>query len=97
MDSYPGDLLTGVFPLVFAVDAILPTTSSPFGEGAAGQLPLTPRTSSTRSLFDRFLDAMASYLSDDSDGSLAPKVPSRRSGTACRIPLESLCTVSLGI
>lgn len=81
MDSYPGDLLTGVFPLVFAVDAILPTTSSPSGEGAAGEPPLIPRTSSTRSLFDRFLDAMASYLSDDSDGSLAPKVPSRRSGT----------------
>jgi hypothetical protein len=29
MDSYPGDLLAGVFPLVFAVDAILPSSSSP--------------------------------------------------------------------
>jgi tetratricopeptide (TPR) repeat protein len=28
MDSYPGDLLAGVFPLVFAVDAILPSPSS---------------------------------------------------------------------
>lgn len=81
MDSYPGDLLTGVFPLVFAVDAILPTTSSPYGDDPADKPQLIPRTSSTRSLFDRFLDAMASYLSDDSDGSLAPKAPTRRIGT----------------
>ena len=28
MDSYPGELLVGVFPLVFAVDAILRSPSS---------------------------------------------------------------------
>ena len=66
--------------------AILPTTSSAYGEaqddGAAPQSPIILRTTPTRSLFDRFLDAMASHLSDDSrDDSSVPKATPRRTGT----------------
>jgi len=61
MDSYPQDLLVGVFPLVFAVNAILPSSSeqaSPVPEGAP-----SPR----RTLFDRFLDAIAAVLIEDAE------------------------------
>ena len=87
MDCYPGDLLTGVFPLVFAVDAILPTTSSVHGDisedqgDSAALSPIIQRTLSTRRLFDRFLDAMASHLTDDSDGISMPKATPRRTGS----------------
>ncbi|CAJ1893376.1 unnamed protein product [Cylindrotheca closterium] len=61
METYPGEILVGVFPLVFCVDATF--------DNAVG----TPKGSSTkppqsRSQFDRFLDAMASSLMDDSVG-----------------------------
>ena len=49
MDSFPEDLLAGVFPLVFAVDAI---------QGNDGGSP-------RRSLFDRFLDAVAVSLVEE--------------------------------
>jgi hypothetical protein len=49
MDSFPEDLLAGVFPLVFAVDAI---------QGNDGGSP-------RRSLFDRFLDAVAASLVEE--------------------------------
>ena len=85
MDSYPDDLLAGVFPLVFAVDAILPSDSSTppqdnedteegnvasekkeeaEGKEATedGQIK---SLSSTRSLFDRFLDAIAASLVEE--------------------------------
>lgn len=86
MDTYPGDLLTGVFPLVFAVDAILPTSTASKDDETSSQLHTTPqpiiqRTSSSRSLFDRFLDAIASHLSENSEEDAAPKASPRRSGT----------------
>lgn len=46
--AYPQDLLVGVFPLVFAVNALLDSASS----------------TAKRSLFDRFLDAIAAALVD---------------------------------
>lgn len=49
MDSFPEDLLVGVFPLVFAVDAIQANDGG------------SPR----RSLFDRFLDALAATLVEE--------------------------------
>lgn len=73
MDTYPGDLLAGVFPLVFAVDSILPASTKIHDEESEGdgdtdqqnlQLQRLP-SSSRRSLFDRFLDSMASHLVDN--------------------------------
>ena len=55
MDSYPQDLLVGVFPLVFAVNAILP--SQDLVEG--------------RSLFERFLDVVVASLVEAEDDSTA--------------------------
>lgn len=57
MDSYPEDLLVGVFPLVFAVNAII-----------ADEYEENGGSSTRRSLFDRFLDAVASSLIDDVEG-----------------------------
>jgi len=70
MDAYPDDLLAGVFPLVFAVDGILPSDSSPpsvkSGDGEEGEAAeIEKATSSTRSLFDRFLDAIAASLNEE--------------------------------
>ena len=58
MDSYPEDLLVGVFPLVFAVNAII----------ADDEYEENGGSSTRRSLFDRFLDAVASSLIDDVEG-----------------------------
>jgi hypothetical protein len=81
MDAYPQDLLVGVFPLVFAVNAILvdhaessSSSSPPSSDAAAAATSAattTPARSppSTRSLFDRFLDAMAASLMDDNEAS----------------------------
>lgn len=60
METYPGELLVGVFPLVFCVDATLAENSSGGTANAA--------TSSSRTQFDRFLDAMAASLMDDPEG-----------------------------
>ena len=73
METYPGDLLAGVFPLVFAVDAIirLPLEDHPeLNEGKSNDentqnSDTAPKLSSNRSLFDRFLDALASSLVDE--------------------------------
>ena len=72
MESYPEDLLVGVFPLVFAVNAIYdpnnpdgdndPDSSAGNAEEAA--VPVSPKH---RSDFDRFLDAMAGSLADEDD------------------------------
>mmetsp|Transcript_28655 Transcript_28655/g.43736 ORF Transcript_28655/g.43736 Transcript_28655/m.43736 type:complete len:1599 (+) Transcript_28655:220-5016(+) len=74
MEAYPEDLLTGVFPLVFAVNTILRNTSENEDmrdsvginqdekEGNDDDEMNIKKSSSTRSLFDRFLDAMASNL-----------------------------------
>jgi hypothetical protein len=81
MDAYPRDLLTGVFPLVFAVDSTIPNASSVANGDELSQVPPgIKRTSSTRSLFDRFLDAIASHLSDNDEHSV-PKASPRRTGT----------------
>jgi tetratricopeptide (TPR) repeat protein len=86
MDSYPGDLLAGVFPLVFAVDAILPSPSSHHpvknekdhtsnddekektessNDDDDDDVQIERKPSSTRSLFDRFLDVVAASLVDE--------------------------------
>ena len=86
MESYPEDLLTGVFPLIFAVNAILPnsTLSGDPPESSATEQgekegidddENIKQTSSTRSLFDRFLDAMASNLVENES---IEQRPSRR-------------------
>ena len=63
MESYPEDLLVGVSPLVFAVNAldIEKDSSLEEGNGAAASSP------KNRSDFDRFLDAMAGSLVDEID------------------------------
>ncbi|VEU44769.1 unnamed protein product [Pseudo-nitzschia multistriata] len=55
MESYPGELLVGVFPLVFCVDATLPSKDDGVSSG--------------RSQFDKFLDTIAasSSMVDDDD------------------------------
>jgi hypothetical protein len=58
MDFYPQDLLVGVFPLVFAVDATFPPPAVDAGAGADGV---------HRSLFERFLDVLVSSLMDDDE------------------------------
>ena len=52
METYPGELLVGVFPLVFCVDASLAKAN---GES----------TGDHRGQFDRFLDSMAGSLLDE--------------------------------
>ena len=76
MESYPEDLLVGVFPLVFAVNAIFdpnngendspeatPSTGDP-QDNTSSSAAVSPKT---RSDFDRFLDAMAGSLADEND------------------------------
>src|SRR5210317_1783101 len=65
METYPGEILVGVFPFVFCVDA----TGTP------------KESEQSRSQFDRFLDAMASSLMDDSGGD-HPLTMNGSSGTA---------------
>eukprot|EP00980_Cylindrotheca_fusiformis_P014353 scaffold3827_cov179-Cylindrotheca_fusiformis.AAC.17 len=64
METYPGELLVGVFPLVFCVDATLNSKSKndKSSEGVASSSP------TSRTQFDRFLDAMAASLMDDPEG-----------------------------
>lgn len=79
MEKYPGDLLAGVFPLVFAVDAIIPVQLEDHHELNEGnsndketqKSDTAPKLSSNRSLFDRFLDALASSLVDEEE--ITPK------------------------
>lgn len=61
MDNYPGDLLAGVFPLVFGVDSILRSDGQSGGDGGTTE-DGSPSSFSTRSIFERFLDSMASSL-----------------------------------
>lgn len=56
METYPGELLVGVFPLVFCVDATLASKGT---DNAV--------VHSARSQFDRFLDVMAASLLDEPD------------------------------
>ena len=65
METYPGELLVGVFPLVFCVDATL--AKSKEESSSSDNAPGTP--TSGRSQFDRFLDAMAASLMDDPEDS----------------------------
>lgn len=74
MESYPEDLLVGVFPLVFAVNAIFdpnnPDNDSEPDAGAtnaAANIDAAVPYPKNRSDFDRFLDAMAGSLADEND------------------------------
>ena len=71
MESYPEDLLVGVFPLVFAVNAIFdpntidkPESPPSTGDQENVSAAVSPKN---RSDFDRFLDAMAGSLADEND------------------------------
>lgn len=66
MDFYPQDLLVGVFPLVFAVDAIVPDAAASAG-GEGGGNGGGPTSPNKRTLFDRFLDVVAASLVDAAD------------------------------
>jgi hypothetical protein len=59
MDSFPQDLLVGVFPLVFAVNAILSTEQ----DGSQGEGLPSPK----RTLFDHFLDAVSASLVEEGE------------------------------
>lgn len=62
MEAYPEDLLVGVSPLVLAVNAIFQSNAEQdVVESDAGI------SVKHRSLFDRFLDAMAASLGDEND------------------------------
>ncbi|KAG7357003.1 hypothetical protein IV203_001691 [Nitzschia inconspicua] len=70
MESYPGELLVGVFPLIFCVDATLHKENKELGGiqetgGGTGSKERRVSSSSIRSQFDRFLDAMAASLMED--------------------------------
>lgn len=84
MDTYPGDLLAGVFPLVFAVDAILPSdTTSTESSDENDKVPTKDedaeieQSSSTRSLFDRFLDAISIATNTEEEQDSAGKQMNR--------------------
>jgi tetratricopeptide (TPR) repeat protein len=56
MEAYPGELLVGVFPLVFCVDATSTSSAASTTDGSNSKAPESP---SHRSQFDRFLDAVS--------------------------------------
>lgn len=64
METYPGELLVGVFPLVFCVDATL-SKATEEAEGDSGRHSDSSSPPHARSQFDRFLDAMAASLMND--------------------------------
>jgi hypothetical protein len=64
METYPGELLVGVFPLVFCVDATIAKANQEAEEGASGRSNSTSPPH-VRSQFDRFLDAMAANLMNE--------------------------------
>jgi hypothetical protein len=72
METFPQDLLIGVCPLVFAVNAITATDN----DTSADDEPV--RRSPRRSLFDRFLDAVAASLVDDDASSKIDNVAEPR-------------------
>lgn len=74
MESYPAELLVGVFPLVFCADATLDSK-----DAANGDMPNKPSSSpsqSGRSQFDRFLDVLAASLLDETEGSMSNSMAS---------------------
>ena len=64
METYPGELLVGVFPLVFCVDATI-TKVVENNNNTDDDDRNSSSNSHSRSQFDRFLDAMASSLLED--------------------------------
>lgn len=83
MESYPEDLLVGVFPLVFVVNAIFDPNDvdKPESPPSTGDIDISSAAVSpkNRSDFDRFLDAMAGSLAeenDDADESIPLEFPS---------------------
>jgi hypothetical protein len=67
MDYYPQDLLVGVFPLVFAVNAIFFAPSND-ADDADDLAAATEHRHRHHGLFERFLDVLVSSLMDDGDG-----------------------------
>jgi len=71
MESYPTELLLGVSPLVFCVDATLSSRGAVGGgstgvpESSSTGSPAYSPSQSPRSQFDRFLDTVAASLLDD--------------------------------
>ena len=63
METYPGELLVGVFPLVFCVDATLDKANEAGATESSGASD--SQQQQPRSQFDRFLDAMAASMLDD--------------------------------
>lgn len=70
MESYPEDLLVGVFPLVFAVNALFDAQGGGNADDGSDQKSTTAASPKTRSDFDRFLDAMAASLVDANDDNI---------------------------
>jgi hypothetical protein len=66
METYPGELLVGVFPLVFCVNATISDDAS----GSSDTAEAGGNAPHSRSQFERFLDALASSLMDDPEGDL---------------------------
>jgi hypothetical protein len=59
MESYPGELLVGVFPLVFCVDATISKANEEEESSSSSS------SIHNRNQFDRFLDAIAASLLDE--------------------------------
>jgi len=101
MEAYPGDLLAGVSPLVFAVDAITPLPSKKTPErsdetddrGATQTEELLPKAASHRSLFDLFLDSLASALFDADESTTGSKPRNSNNNTLRSDALNSLLRV----
>ena len=86
MESYPTELLLGVFLLVFCVDATLSSKGAAATAGTAGSTGTGTGSGSSptayspsqspRSQFDRFLDTVAASLLDDPDTGRESVAPS---------------------
>jgi hypothetical protein len=64
METYPGELLVGVFPLVFCVDATITKADEEAEEGLS-ELSEGTSPPHARSQFDRFLDSFAGNLMNE--------------------------------
>jgi tetratricopeptide (TPR) repeat protein len=65
METYPGELLVGVCPLVFCVDATIDKANEDQGDNNSHTT-----SHASRSQFDRFLDSMAASLLDEMEDPL---------------------------
>jgi hypothetical protein len=95
MESYPGELLVGVFPLVFCVDATLQNKQLNNNDNNNSNNEETK--TNRRSQFDKFLDAIAASSStDDYDGDspLMQKVEEEQSDNEDEILLSGGAAVA---